>query len=331
MVRKAKKPFTVEVNRKGNLYQYFRKGKTYVRLPDDPDSPEYDAAYWDLRSGKIKASVKTTYENLIISYYKSSRFLTKAESTKKEYRRTVERIRKTRGNQDFTKLKRAQVIEARDKYAATWRKANGFVEMLSILATHAIDLEWIVANPASGVDKLTGGEYKPWPKDKRKAYLLYCNKHGLSIEILAYNLGTGTGQRIGDVIKMEWDHFDNGYMAVVQEKTGERIWVYCPQWLQDYLETVPKQGKYILAKNLTEHIGKRQIQKKVEIVRDKINAMDYVIHGWRYTAAVELAEAGCSDSEIQAVTGHKTLAMVQKYRAQANQRKLSRKAQERRE
>ncbi|MDN3712203.1 hypothetical protein QWZ10_11070 [Paracoccus cavernae] len=56
-----------------------------------------------------------------------------------------------------------------------------------------------------------------------------------------------------------------------------------------------------------------------------------MIHGWRYTAAVQLSDAGCSDAEIQAVTGHKTLEMVRKYRAQANQKKASKRAQLRRE
>lgn len=56
-----------------------------------------------------------------------------------------------------------------------------------------------------------------------------------------------------------------------------------------------------------------------------------VPHGWRYTAARELAEAGCSDAEIQSVTGHKTLAMVQKYRSQANQKRASKRAQTMRE
>ncbi|QQA44295.1 hypothetical protein [Pelagovum pacificum] len=60
-------------------------------------------------------------------------------------------------------------------------------------------------------------------------------------------------------------------------------------------------------------------------------ATDYVIHGWRYNAAVAPAEAGCRDSEVQAVTGQKTLAMVQKNRAAANQKRLSRAGQNRRE
>jgi integrase len=55
------------------------------------------------------------------------------------------------------------------------------------------------------------------------------------------------------------------------------------------------------------------------------------MHGWRYVAAVELAEAGCSDAEIQSVTGHKALEMVQKYRQAAAQKALSKQAQQRRE
>ncbi|MDN5569572.1 MAG: site-specific integrase, partial [Paracoccus sp. (in: a-proteobacteria)] len=78
-------------------------------------------------------------------------------------------------------------------------------------------------------------------------------------------------------------------------------------------------------------IGKRAVQKAVETARQGIGVFSgegrLVIHGWRYTAAVRLAEAGCSDAEIQSVTGHRTLAMVQKYRARANQKRTSKRAQ----
>ena len=80
---------------------------------------------------------------------------------------------------------------------------------------------------------------------------------------------------------------------------------------------------------------KRTVQRALEEVREKIGVLSgigrLVIHGWRYTAAKQLAEAGCSDAEIQSVTGHKTLAMVHKYRAQASQKRASKAAQNRRE
>ncbi|GAA6190864.1 tyrosine-type recombinase/integrase [Phaeobacter sp. NW0010-22] len=327
MVTKSCKPYVVPVKRKGHTYYYFRRGGKYIRLPDDPDSQEFDRAYWEIRSGKAQAS-KTNFDALITSYYQTPRFKRLKDSTRAEYRRTLELIRDKNGKRDFTKLRRRDVIAARDAYADTWRKANAMVEQISILATHAIDLEWITSNPASGVEKLTGGEYQPWPENLLKAYERACEPHKEALT--AYNLCIGTGQRIGDVVGMKWGNFDGDFMEVVQEKTGSHIWVACPAKLKDYLATLPRSGKHILAKNLTQPLSKRRVQKLVMDVRKQIGATEFVIHGWRYNAAVELAEAGCSDTEIQAVTGHKTLAMVQKYRAQANQKRLSKSAQAKR-
>ncbi len=46
-------------------------------------------------------------------------------------------------------------------------------------------------------------------------------------------------------------------------------------------------------------------------------------HGLRYTAAAKLAEAGCSLKEIASITGHKSLAMIEKYTRDADQKRLS--------
>nr|WP_281173427.1 hypothetical protein [Leisingera methylohalidivorans] len=111
-----------------------------------------------------------------------------------------------------------------------------------------------------------------------------------------YELCIGTGQCIGDAVAMEWAHFQGGYMDVVQEKTGARPSIFCPERLQIFLEKLPRRGKHILAKNITQHLSKRRAQSLVAEVRKKIEAEDFVIHGWRNTVAKELAEAGCSDT-----------------------------------
>lgn len=332
MVKKLTRKYVVQKTVKGRVYFYFRRGETYQRLPNDPDSLEFDQEYWAIRSGNRKKATRTTFDALIQSYYQTPEFKGKKPGTQKEYRRTLELIREEKGKADFTSLRRKGVIAARDKYADTWRKANSMVEMLSILSRHAIDLEWIAANPASGVTKLTGGEYEPWPDGKLRAYERYCRKHGLEWELTAFLLCIGTGQRIGDVVRMEWVHYDGEFIAVVQDKTDKRLWVACPQFLKAYLDDLPRKGKFMMAKNLTQGIAKKTIQQRVLDVRrhEDVNAEKYVIHGWRYNAAVALAEAGCSDSEIQAVTGHKTMEMVRKYRSQVNQKQLSRQAQNRR-
>ena len=310
MVKKLERQYVTTKNVKGRTYYYFRRGETYQRLPNNPDSPEFDQAYWAIRSGRAKKQAKTTFEALIVSYYQTPEFRDRKPRVQQEYRRTVELIREKNGPKDFTKLRRRDVIAARDAYADTWRKANAMVEMISILSRHAIDLEW--------------------PEAKLRAFESYCKKNELEWEMTAYMLGVGTGQRIGDVIAMQWEHYDGQFISVVQEKTAARLWVACPDFLSRYLDNLPRKGRFIIAQSLHKGVAKRTIQQRVMAVREEIGAQAFVIHGWRYTAAVHLAEAGASDSEIQAVTGHKTLEMVKKYRNQANQRKLSQSAQARR-
>ena len=49
-------------------------------------------------------------------------------------------------------------------------------------------------------------------------------------------------------------------------------------------------------------------------------------HGLRKAAARRLAEAGCTANEIAAVTGHKTLAEVERYTRAVDQERLNRTA-----
>jgi integrase len=325
------KPFLTQTQSKGKTYWYFRKGGLRTRIPFALGTEEFDRAYWKLRSGKATTRApRITFEAVIVSYKSSPSFKRLKPGTREGYSFTLELIRSKNGPKDFTTLRRRDVIAARDAYADTWRKANSMVEMLSMLSRHAIDQEWITSNPAQGVEKFKGGEYEPWPSAVQSAFVRYCETHGLHQARLGFEMLSGLGQRIGDTVAMAWADFEDHTVKVVQEKTGEPLWVACPQKLIDYLATVPKQGRYVFAKNLTQHVEKRRLQKEIMDVRAAIGAEKYVPHGLRYTAAVELAEAGCSDSEIQSVTGHRTLQMVQKYRGQASRKKLSASAQAKR-
>lgn len=334
-MRKPSLPYVEAKTAKGRTYYYFRKGKFRRRLPNNPDSEEFSREYWAVRSGKRNAPCKTSWNNLIASYYQSAAFKRCSAGTRENYRRHCEAIREKNADKDVRAFRRKHAIAVRDELQSSWSKANERVAVLSILCKHAVDLEWIERNPVVDIKKLHGGEFSPWPEAKLRAYEACCDRHGLTVARTIYELAIGTGQRIGDCIAMQWDDFDGEYMAVVQQKTKVKIWIYCPTRLRSYLKSLPRSGRYILAKNLTEPLGKRSVQKAVEVVREMIRVKDgenkLVPHGWRYTAVVELAEAGCSDSRIQAVTGHRTLAMVQKYRGQANQRRSSKEAQQLRE
>lgn len=337
-MKKVSLPYVERRVVKGKEYYYFRKtfdGKSkYFRLPENPDSPEFVRAYWEIRRGKHIES-KTSWNNLIIAFYNSPRYKTKAKGTRENYRRHCEAIREKNGAKDVKTFRRKDALRVQSALQDNWSKANERLAVLSILCKLAVDLEWIERSPVTDIQKLTGGEYEAWPEDRLEAFEKYCVKEGKATARTVYELCVGTGQRLNDCVQMAWSDFDGEFMAVVQEKTGAKIWVYCPERLRTYLASLQREGRYILARNLTQSIGKRAAQKAVEEVREAIGVMRgenrLVPHGWRYTAAKHLAEAGCSDSEIQAVTGHKTLAMVQKYRSQANQKLASKRAQTLRE
>jgi integrase len=320
---------------KGRDYIYFRKGKFRRRLPANPDSQEFSVEYWATRNGQRGKPLKTTWDALVISYFQSPKFRALSPGTKANYRRHCDAIREKNGPKDMRTFRRKHAIAARDALQDTWSKANERVAVLSILCRHAVNLEWIERNPVEDVEKLSGGEYAPWPDAKLDDFEAYCAVNDVAMARIAFELAIGTGQRLGDCIKMRWEDFDGEYMKVVQEKTGADLWIYCPTRLQSFLSSLPRKGTHIMAKTASQPLGKRQVQLAVERVRAEIGVMHgpdrLVPHGWRYTAAVQLSEAGCSDSEIQAVTGHKTLEMVQKYRAKASQKIASKSAQKRRE
>ncbi len=120
-------------------------------------------------------------------------------------------------------------------------------------------------------------------------------------------------------------------MRIHDEKNDEWLDVYCPPRLRAFLEELPSKGTYVLGKNLTEPLGYYAIENAFRRWREGMGerAKPFSLHGLRKLAIVELAEAGASDAEIQAVTGQ-SAEMVAYYRARANRRLLSKSAQERR-
>lgn len=53
---------------------------------------------------------------------------------------------------------------------------------------------------------------------------------------------------------------------------------------------------------------------------------NYVPHGLRATAAIRLIEAGCSEDQAAAITGHRDLSVLRGYVWERNQAKLARQA-----
>ncbi len=289
-MKKTSLPYLMTV--KGRTYFRRGRGKT-VRLPD-PSEDGFLEAYDAAKRGKPRAPTKTTIGALIDEYQRSPKWASLAPRTKRDYGGVLAHIRIVAGNLDVSNISRPGVLGARDRNSHRRRFANYLVQLYSIIAEHAVDRE-----------------------------------HATGNALLIFELCLGTGQRIGDVLRMRWSDLEDGCIKVKQGKTGNELWIPLTPRLGRVLDAAPR-GLYIVGAGFLP-LSYRRASYAVGQVRDVQGLAAFTIHGLRHSTAAELAEAGCTDAQIAAVTGHKSLRMVAKYRAGSDQKRLAKEAMRMRE
>lgn len=314
---------------KGREYWYFEGGERRVRLPE-PTAPSFALAYASARRGDAAPSAAPrTFHRLVASYRQSERWTRLAPRTKKDYARVLDWAGDKIGSRHPEAMQRHHVIRAMQANAQRERFANSIKEVLSVLFEHAIDLGWMTHNPAKGIRRLRTERppaHRPWPQDRIDAFCAAAR----STERTICELAIGTGQRIGDVLKMRWDQISEGGILVRQSKRGALLWIPLTARLREWLASVPRVALTIVAGRAGRPLTYDAAAKRVRRVRRDSGCLPWTIHGWRYTAAAEIAGAGASDEEIQAITGHKSKAMVALYSGPARQRARAATAQDKR-
>ncbi|MEY8841293.1 tyrosine-type recombinase/integrase [Cribrihabitans sp. XS_ASV171] len=302
-----------------------------IKLDWKGDPQELDRLYWQCQAGQHQRQAtpaRYTWRECIIEWRRDPIVQQKiAASTKASYRPVMDEIMQKNGDKDMRRTTRKAVRAAIGKLAETPRKASRYAQTISLLHNYATrELDWPLGqNPAAGLAKhKPAREFEPWPQwmvDKLPSA-------PETVETAAM-LILGTGQRPNAAISMTKAAFSGEWMRVRDEKAGDEFDVFCPPLLREYIDRLPNRGRYILAKNLTEPLGYGAVEKQFRKWRESLGARakPYTLHGLRKLAIIQLAEAGCGDAEIQAVTGQ-SAQMVAYYRAKANRKRLSKSAQE---
>lgn len=298
---------------KRNGVYFFRRGKTaWIKFQSAAHTPEFAREYALLLADKAPPVPKgKTFVALIGSYRQSPRYRKLAPRTRADYERVLQWADAKLGDKPADKFRPMHVARARDENAG--RFGNYIVQVLRVLFGHAVDVGICDVNPAKGirVQTLDTEAREPWPAAK-VAQFREAAPIGTRARLI-FELLLGTGQRIGDALRMRWNDLQDGGVNVRQGKTGARLWVPLTRDLQAVLDATPRKGLTIL----TQHDGKplryRSAADDVAAVREQIGAMAWDLHSLRYSAASELARLGCTDEQIASITGHSSLAMVKKY------------------
>lgn len=333
----AKRELPKHVYRQKNGIYFQRRGWSSQKFESEFGTPEFWREYAGILSQKDKPRkvIARNFGALIDSYRKSPRYRNLKPRTGLDYDKHLDWFREIMGEANPAKMQRKDVIRLRDANAEKVYFANYSLRVLRVLMEHCVDLGWRDSNPARGVPELKGQkrpDREPWPQELLDAYRAECALG--SRERLVMELCVGTGQRIGDVLNMRWSNIEDGGFSVSQSKTSKELWVPILPELQAALDAASRHSVFLLTNesggNKWSYRGASAAVRKV---RDRIGASDYDIHSWRYNAACELVEAGCSDDLVASVTGqspamvlHYTKKVRQKVRAlQAQRRRLENK------
>ena len=121
-----------------------------------------------------------------------------------------------------------------------------------------------------------------------------------------------------------WPDVEGQLIRVTQIKTGARLAIPLHPELKRVLDQWPKTNVAILTTSFGKPFTAAGFGNWMsDAIRKAGSPERCVLHGLRKAAARRLAEAGCSEKEIAAITGHATLAEVQRYTKAASQLRLA--------
>lgn len=270
----------------------------------------------------LQAGEPGTFAALVQEYRLTPKYRKLAPRSKVEYDRYLDRMVREHGHRSVALLTAADIERLRDKLAIeTPRVADWYVQLFKILLRLAVKRNYRTDNPAREIELIgTLRSYQPWtPAEIAAVWAAADEQQTLALDLLLY-----TGQRRGAVARMKWGDYDGTAISVEPDKGGNPVWVPCHPTLKARLDAAPRGNDMILAspgggERTSNALG---LWLSGAIRRGGMKG-GVVIHGLRANAAVMLAEAGCSEKEIAAITGHKTLRMVQHYTRDADRKRLS--------
>jgi len=321
-------------DRHGQRRWYFRRrGFKKVRLRGLPGSEEFTLDYeralagqpLEIGSKKVRPG---TIHAVALSYFNSFAFRTVRPSSQKFYRSTIERFcRATSGNgmaygdMPVAGMGREHVV--RLMLARKPSAANNLRKALRALMTHAVEINLRQDDPTAKVKpvRTNSGGIHSWTEAEIAQFEA---RHQVGTKArLALALLLGTGQRVSDVIRMGRQHIRDGFIHVRQQKTGAELDIEIPPELAAILADTPTNDMTFLMAQpgrpfTPGYFSARFCERCKEAGLSHCSA-----HGLRKASARRMADAECSPHEIAAITGHKSLAEVQRYTQGYNQRRLA--------
>jgi hypothetical protein len=200
--------------------------------------------------------------------------------------------------------------------------ANGILAVARLALSYAVRIGWIGVNPARRL-RLDGVAPRcvVWAPSEVEALLAAADRLGLDGIGDAVVIALHTGQRQGDVLRLEAPAIVAGRALFRQSKRGARVAVPLTPQLEARLAAIRERRRmpgpvvpFHVAHRLVlspagapyspESFGRDWRKVRAEAATVTPGAADKLFMDLRDTAVTRLALAGCTVPEIRAITGH---------------------------
>lgn len=324
-----------DVDRHGRVRHYFRKrGQRKILLRGDPGSEEFARDYRAALAGAVapkaeqgRAVDPRSIRWLCTQYYGSGEYRRLDGRTQHVRRLILDKFCDAHGEKPFALIEARHVRRQRDDRADHPEAANSLVKALRQVFGYAVKMDMMRDNPAAKVEYFASGSegHHSWTLDDVCRFE-ECHPIGskarLALALLLY-----TGQRRSDVVVFGRQHVKDGWLLFTQTKNRARkpITLEIPviPALQAVIAATPSPGLTFLETAHGRPFTANGFGNRFRKWCDQAGLPHCSAHGLRKAAAARLAEIGCSEHEIMAITGHQTLKEVVRYTRAARRKGLA--------
>src|SRR6516165_9709396 len=320
-------------DRDGRAYYYLRRrGFPRVRLPGLPWSPSFMAAYeaamngprTAIGAGRIKPG---SVAAAVTEYFDSQQFFTsKSAGTQRMRLGILERFRAAYGDRPFALLPPEWIealLDSKPPHAA-----RSWLVTLRSLCEFWVKRRYLRTNPTADIKlaSIDSDGFHCWTEEEIAQFERYHpvgTKPRLALALLLY-----TAQRRSDVVRMGRQHIRNGALTVKQQKTGTELPpIPVHPHLQAVLDATPSEHLTFLVTATGKPYGGNAFSAQFRNWCEAAGLPKRCKpHGLRKAACRRLAEAGCSEKQIAAISGHASLDEVARYTKAAAKARLARDA-----
>lgn len=309
------------------LLYYYREPR--VRLPDDPHSQAFYEA-WQACHGQRRAQRRDNLETLFDRFLDSHAFRRLARSSQQNMRRDMKAIMARFGDMPMAALEshymrktKTVMLEWHEQLAkAHARAADAKLQVMQRVFSWAFKNGILHEHPLPTFTRAYKSDRAQniWLPEHIAAFNAVASPSLRMALVVALH----TGQRQGDLLRLQWDNYDGARLTMQQLKTGTNLIIPCTPHLQKTLDAARATSScaHVLVNSRGlpwTNSGFRASWNKT-FAASKI-AADLHFHDLRGTTVTLLAESGCTTQEIASITGHRLKSaesILQAYSARTN-------------